>query len=238
MKFAVIGDIHGNVYALESVLKDIYIKEVDFIISTGDLVGYFPNPNEVIALMKEFNVLVVQGNHDKYIGESDKITDEQLASMSEEERMCKSSSTFINWVLTDENRKYLKNLPKNLKLSLDNKEMIVVHGSPFDISEYMHDDDELLSSFASKIEQDIIISGHTHLPYVKNILNKTFINSGSVGKPKNGNPNSTYLLVSVEKDQINCEIQEVSYDFSQLVKDIKDNPLISDKLVDNITNGK
>ena len=67
MKFAVIGDIHSNKYALESVLEDIKERNVDFIISTGDLVGYLPYPNEVIDLLRRHSVLSVKGNHDEFI---------------------------------------------------------------------------------------------------------------------------------------------------------------------------
>lgn len=67
MRFAVIGDIHSNIYALESVIEDIREKKVDFIVSTGDLVGYLPFPNEVIELIRKERVVAIQGNHDQAI---------------------------------------------------------------------------------------------------------------------------------------------------------------------------
>ena len=76
MRFAVIGDIHGNKYALESVLKDIEDKDVDFIFSTGDLVGYMPYPNQVIDLIREHKICSVQGNHDRAIANGNKVGEE------------------------------------------------------------------------------------------------------------------------------------------------------------------
>jgi len=68
MHFAVIGDIHSNLYALNSVLYDIQNKDVDFILCAGDNVGYSPYPNEVIELLMGNKVVSIQGNYDKAIG--------------------------------------------------------------------------------------------------------------------------------------------------------------------------
>ncbi len=75
MRFAVIGDIHSNKFALDSVLNDIAERNVDFIVSTGDMVGYLPFPNEVIDMIRNNKVLVVKGNHDKHIAELDALQD-------------------------------------------------------------------------------------------------------------------------------------------------------------------
>lgn len=73
MRFAVIGDIHSNIYALESVVQDIKNRDIDFILCTGDMVGYAPFPNEVIDLIRKSNVLSIQGNYDKAIGNSESV---------------------------------------------------------------------------------------------------------------------------------------------------------------------
>ena len=105
MRMAVIGDIHGNMYALDCVLNDIQNKQVDIIVSTGDLVGYLPYPNEVIRRIREDRILVVQGNHDRAISTSDKLSLDQLKNMSLQDIQKDASKAYTNWCILDENRK-------------------------------------------------------------------------------------------------------------------------------------
>ena len=144
MKIAVIGDIHGNKYALLSVLEHIEKKDVDFIVSTGDLVGYMPYPNEVIDLIRKHKIIVVQGNHDKVIAESKKISLEEINNMTALEIQKNASATFTNWCISDENRKFLKNLSSKLILECRDKKIIIVHGSPMRVDEYLYENEDHL----------------------------------------------------------------------------------------------
>ncbi len=237
MRFAIIGDIHSNKFALESVLNDIKIKEVDFIVSTGDLVGYLPFPNEVIEMMRYNKVLVVQGNHDKRIGDSKCIDDNIINNMLEEEIQNKASLAFTNWIISDKNRKYLKNLPKMLKMSCGELEILIVHGSNREIDEYLYEDEEYLTNISKTLKEDILVCGHTHIPYYLQIDNKHFINVGSVGKPKHGDSRATYVIINIEDGKVENEIIKVSYDINNMVKAIKENNMISDKLIPMIEEG-
>ena len=237
MKLAIIGDIHGNIYALNSVLKHIQSKNVDFIVSTGDLVGYMPYPNEVINTLRESKVLVVQGNHDEYIGSAKKISTSEIEALSDEEIQKVASGKFTKWIITDENREYLRNLPKYLKLQVGNLKLIAVHGSPRNISEYMYEDEEILREIGELTEEDIIVSGHTHIPYCKKINDKTFINVGSVGKPKDKDSRSSYIILEVKDEEINCSIERVAYDIDKMINDIKNNRMISNSLINMLFEG-
>lgn len=237
MRFAVIGDIHSNKYALESVIADINDKDVDFIVSTGDLVGYLPFPNEVIELVRKNKIMVVQGNHDKFIGESTLVTHEDLENISDEDIQSNASSYFTNFTITDDNRKYLSNLPKNLTMDCDGLKIIIVHGSPRAIDEYLYEDEESLKSLLESIDEDVIICGHTHIPYHFNANKKHIINVGSVGKPKHGRPMSTYVIVEIINKKVHCEIIEVDYDLSKLKEAIEVNRMISNKLVNMLEQG-
>lgn len=237
MRFAVIGDIHSNKYALESVIADINDKDIDFIVSTGDLVGYLPFPNEVIELVRKNKIMVVQGNHDKFIGESTLVTQEDLENISDEDIQSNASSNFTNWNITDDNRKYLSNLPKNLTMDCDGLKIIIVHGSPRAIDEYLYEDDESLKSLLESIDKDVIICGHTHIPYHFNANKKHIINVGSVGKPKHGSPMSTYVIVEIINKKVSCEIVQVSYDLSKIIDSIKENRMISNKLINMLEQG-
>lgn len=238
MKFAVIGDIHGNKYALEAVLDDIFIKNVDFIISTGDLVGYFPFSNEVISMIRQNNIMVVKGNHDETIANGTKTNNNLLSQLSNDELAANASRLYINNTITDENRDFLKNLSSYFNLSCGEFNIKFVHGSPFKINEYLYEDDEILSSIADKTSENVIICGHTHLAYHKQVNDTHFINSGSVGKPKHGNSNASYVVVSITSNTLTTNIYEVSYDVSPLIEDIRANNMISNTLIASLLEGK
>lgn len=237
MRFAVIGDIHSNIFALEGVLKDIAAKNVDFIVSTGDLVGYLPFPNEVIEMIREYGILAVQGNHDKHISMHQKIQDAEIESMSDDEIQNSASAIFTSWKITEENKRYLKNLPEKLTLDCNGLKVLIVHGSPRRIDEYLYEETQNLSEVAQTVEEDIIVCGHTHIPYTMRVVDKQFINAGSVGKPKHGNSKSTYVVIEIADDTVHCEIVEVGYQLDGIVSAIKENRMISDKLISMLEQG-
>lgn len=237
MKFAVVGDIHGNQYALESVLEHIKHKDVDFILSTGDLVGYMPYPNEVIDMIRSHNIVTVQGNHDKAIANSKNISLIELNKMSLQDIQKNASAAYTNWCITDENRDYLNGLSTKLVLESGDKKIMIVHGSPFRIDEYLYEDEGHLAQLSEKITEDIIISGHTHIPYYRRINEKYFINAGSVGKPKHGDARSTYVILDIDSESVTCSIEKVEYDVASILQTIKENPMISNTLIEMLQQG-
>lgn len=227
MRFAVIGDIHSNIYALDSVFQSILKQNIDFVLSTGDLVGYFAYPNEVVDFVRQHRILSIQGNHDQVIGSSLPVNKTEV---SEESLRANASAGYTNMVLTDQNRSYLKALPTELKLSIQDFTIQLVHGSPRGISEYLYENSKELAEVSGSVAADIIICGHTHIPYYQQINNKHFINTGSVGKPKHGNPNATYSVVSIINNVVSSDIIQVPYDYEKLAKEIEDNGILSGEL--------
>ncbi len=234
MRFAVIGDIHGNIYALEAVYEDIKNKNIDFVISTGDLVGYMMYPNEVIEFLKKNKIASIQGNHDKFIAKGNKIQD--ISVFSQDEVQKNASEIYTNYVLKDENREFLRNLPEEIRIRKNNFNVLIVHGSPRKIDEYLYENGENLLEITKNFSENVIISGHTHIPYVKKVEDKYFINAGSVGKPKHGNPKSTYVIADLD-EEIKVTIEEVSYNYEKMVSDIEKNEYISQKLISMIREG-
>lgn len=236
MRFAVVGDIHSNVEALEAVLYDIDSRQADFILSTGDLVGYLPYPNEVIDLLRKRHILSIQGNYDRAIGNNDSICgcdytdDKQL-------ELAGLSMLYTNSVITEENRQYLKNLPQFVTLTIENMKVLVVHGSPRRINEYLFEDCAETTEVATQLAEDILICGHTHKPYHKTIDNKHIINSGSAGKPKHGNPNATYAIVTIEEEQVHVEILEVPYDYEKVAMAVENDELLPNEFADLLRKG-
>lgn len=225
MRFAVIGDIHSNICALESVMEDIKIKDVDFILCTGDMVGYAPFPNEGIDFIRKSNVLSIQGNYDKAIGNSEIVCGCDYKDVKQLE-MAGLSVLFTNMTVNEKNRTYLKELPTELRLKAGDLQILMVHGSHRRNNEYLFENSVEVNEVTKEIAEDILICGHTHKPYYKIVNGKHVINSGSAGKPKHGNPNATYVVVNVADKNVNVEIIEVPYDFEKTAKAIEENEML------------
>lgn len=215
MRFAVISDIHGNIDALDRVLADTADRDVDFILCTGDLVGYLPFPNEVVDRLRERKIPAIKGNHDKAVAQYKD----------------SGASSHSNRVITDANREYLAALPERIRIDGPEASFLLVHGSPRRIDEYMHDEGPLLKELAGSFEEDAVIFGHTHKPFHRAIEGKHFINAGSAGKPRHGSPAATYVVVEARHGHIRCETIEVAYDLDRIRQAILDEPDIDNKLV-------
>lgn len=214
MKIAVISDIHANIYALINSLENIDNEKVDTIICLGDLVGYGPHPNEVVSMIRRRHILCIKGNYDN------SVVDNEYSYIRET-----PINTFsLPWTVNElraENRFFLENLPSTLSLNINGKKLLFTHGSPDKINEYLFQDAENTSSIMNSLEEDMLICGHTHIPAIKEFSRKVYVNSGSVGKPKIGRPNSTYCILNITKqDGIQVQIKEVSYEYKRIIKDM------------------
>lgn len=215
MRLAVISDIHGNLYSLLRVLEDIDTQDVDSIICLGDLVGYGPHPNEVIAMIRKRNILCIKGNYDASVVDNDYTYIRQTVG----------NAFSLPWTVEElriSNSYYLSSLPIELKMDICGKKIRFVHGSPRSITEYLDDNNKELEDVMNGIEDDILVCAHTHLPGVKEIGEKLLINDGSVGKPKNGTPNATYVLIDLYNDATpKVKVRSVEYDVQKIVKDMQ-----------------
>lgn len=214
MKIAVISDIHSNIYALINLLEDIDNEKVDTIICLGDLVGYGPHPNEVISMIKRRHVLCIKGNYDS------SVVDNEFSYIRE----TSINSFSLPWTvneLREENRLFLESLPSSLSLEIAGKKLLFVHGSPNSINEYLTEDGDNTIKTMKSIDSDVLVCAHTHLPSIKDFNGKIYVNSGSVGKPKIGRPNSTYCILNISKnDGLKVQIKEITYEYKRIVKDM------------------
>lgn len=214
MKIAIISDIHSNLYALMSVLDDIDGENVSSIICLGDIVGYGCHPNETIAILRSREILCLKGSYDISVVDNDftYIKDHYINSFS------------LPWTyeeLRASNRFFLSSLPTSLTLNFEDKKIKFVHGSPDKIDEYLSEDNESINNIMKNLDEDALICGRTHIPYVKQYDSKLFVNAGSVGKPNNGSPDATYALLEIHKNQpIKAKIKSVKYEYSKIMKDM------------------
>lgn len=230
MKIAIFSDVHGNLEALKTVLNDIKSKNVDRVVCLGDLVGYGPFPNEVIDIVRNENILNIIGNYDTAVVNNDikYIQDNPL-----------NREFALSWSVkevSDANKKYLKRLPQDIIIVENGKVIKFVHGSTRAVNEYLLEDTKEAKEVMSELKEDVLVCGHTHLPYIKEYENKILINDGSVGKPKIGIPNITYIILNIE-DEVKAEIVEIPYNYEETVKAMEERKF-PQKLIDNIRYGK
>lgn len=222
MRFAVITDIHSNLYGLEAVLKDIAGRGIGQIYCAGDLVGYGPRPNEVIELLKNKKIPTIMGNYDDAIGNIRFI----CGCDYKDEKALKLGEASIAWTganTTPENKKWLSELPAEMNLFLEGLKIKIVHGSPRALNEYLYENtpDIYIEELLRESGVDVLICGHTHLPYVKKTSAGYIINAGSAGKPKHGNSNVTYVVLDLNEGQLNTEVIEVLYNYELTAREIE-----------------
>ncbi|MGL4911550.1 MAG: metallophosphoesterase family protein [Romboutsia sp.] len=233
MRIAIISDIHSNVYALNEVLLDIQNRNIDIIVCTGDIVGYATRPNEAIEILRKNKILTIMGNYDDAIGNNRLVCGCDYKNSSDAEK-AEASMRFTLQATSDENKAYLRDLPKELVLCFNDKKIRFVHGSTRLINEYLREDSKESKEVMQEIVEDILVCGHTHIPYYKYYGEKLLVNAGSVGKPKTNNPNANYVIIDIKTSNIidntssNIEVKiiEVNYDFEKIAKEIEENKVL------------
>lgn len=221
MKIAVISDIHSNIEALKAVLKDIDEKRVDTIVCAGDLIGYLPFPNEVIDLVRGRKIACVMGNYDDAIGNARMVCGCEYKN----ERARLNGERSLDWTrgcVTEENKSFLRGLSCAINLTINNCHVKIVHGSPNHLNEYLPEDtnEAYLKELLAQTNTDVLICGHTHIPYHKDLKNgKHVVNAGSVGKPKHGDPQAVYTVLDID-ETVDVKFYKVQYDFESAARAI------------------
>ena len=233
-RVAVITDIHGNMPALEAALARIEELEIETIYCGGDLVGYGPRPNEVCALIGERGIPTIYGNYDYAIARD--LEDCGCAYRDPHEREIGQLS--VDWTLvhTDEHSKrFMHDLPFDRRLDLAGKRVRLVHGSPRKVNEYLFEDKppQTFERIARLAEADVLVFGHTHKPWVDERSGVLFVNCGSVGKPKDGDPRGSFAVVTASEGGIDVTIERVEYDALSVAREMRQVGL-PDELADGL----
>jgi predicted phosphodiesterase len=214
--YAVISDVHANLEALETVLEEIEKEEVDQILFLGDAVGYGPNPNECVELLRRKSAVMIAGNHDR-----------AAAGMDSYDQFNLYAKTAIEWTmksLSKENLRFLQGL--SLTEAIEKDDIFLVHGTPKEPEMWHY----LISEYTAALnlayfEEKICFVGHSHQPFIiessyRDIISTHYnsrqlrnesryiVNAGSVGQPRDGNPDASYIVF--RKDRL--QIKRVPYD--------------------------
>lgn len=227
MRTAILSDIHGNATALEAVLKDIDSCTIDMVLSLGDNIGYGPEPEKVINILRSKKIPSVTGNHELGVTQPDFLPlFNPVAKKSIEMTIDMLSENCINYI-----KKFPNAIVKN--------DIRIVHGFPPDsATKYLFElsDEEIKDSLSLMVERYCFI-GHTHdleililekgtltrRPLVKGVFplnpeNKYLINSGSVGQPRDGNSQAKYVIWDSATNELS--VRYITYNISDTVKKI------------------
>jgi putative phosphoesterase len=221
VRAAVITDIHGNLPALEAALARIDEIGVDALYCGGDLVGYGPSPNEVCALIEDRGIPTIYGNYDYAIARD--LEDCGCAYVTPHDREIGQRS--VDWTLahTDARSKaFMAALPFDLRFAMGPVRVRLVHGSPRRVNEYLFEDKpaRLYERLAAQAEADVLVFGHTHRPWVHGYGGVLFVNCGSVGKPKDGDPRAAFAILELAGDAVEVTIERVDYDAEAVAREV------------------
>jgi len=226
MRIAVFSDVHSNLPALEAVLADVAAAGVNDRYCLGDVVGYGPWPNETLELLQREDIPIVMGNYDDGTGYD---RDECGCAYKDPTEKALGDRSF-EWTkeqTSNANKAWLRSLAPEIRFEQDGHRFVLVHGSPRKINEYLFEDkpDSTFERIACGAEADVIVCGHTHRPYVKDAGRARFINDGSAGKPKDGDPRACWALIETSRDAVTVEFRRVEYDVERAARAILDSEL-------------
>jgi putative phosphoesterase len=222
-RIAIFSDLHGNSAATEAVLAAIDAEAPDAIYNLGDLVGYGAKPNETISLIRERGIPTIMGNYDDGVG-FDRDDCGCAYKNKDEEARGQQSLVWTRAETTEENKAYLRTLLPEIRFEAEGKRFRLVHGSPRRMNEYLFEDRDprSLVRIAQGADADVLVFGHTHMPWVRTIEGVLFVNTGSVGKPKDGDPRAAWALLTVAAGKpVQVEIRRVPYDVASMAAAIR-----------------
>jgi predicted phosphodiesterase len=238
VRYALISDIHANLPALDAVLADIERQaDADAVYHLGDLVGYAPWPNEVVQRLSEAGIAGIAGNYDSTVATDYK----HCGCRYEDSRQEELSHVSYAWTranVSPETKALLGRLPFRIDLRplgghVAGPLVVLVHGTPINNVTYWTED--RTDEFCAKMAQaagarsgDVIAFGHTHRPWTRVVGGVQFVNTGSVGRPKDGDWRAGYVHLDVGEPGVRVEFRRVVYDVGRAARAIEASALPDD----------
>jgi putative phosphoesterase len=218
---AVITDIHANLPALEAALERIAELGIERICCGGDLVGYGPHPDEVCALIAERAIPTIYGNYDYAIARD--LQDCGCAYITQHDRQLGQRS--VIWTLEHTgaaSKDFMRELPFDLRFRVGRTGVHLVHGSPRKVNEYLFEDKpaSLYERLAAAERDPVLVFGHTHKPWAHSYGGVQFVNCGSVGKPKDGDPRGAFAILTASESGVEVTIERVAYDAEAVAREV------------------
>lgn len=234
LRYAFMSDIHANLPALEATLTDIDQRGVDAVYHLGDLVGYAPWADEVVSLIRERRIAGVAGNYDSTVA----MDYHHCGCKYEDARQEELSHVSFDWTrrhVSVATKHFLAELPFRLDIRpegghISRPTLFLFHGAPTLNTLYWTEDrpDDFclkMARQAGAVEGDLLAFGHTHRPWHREIGGIHFVNAGSVGRPKDGDPRAAYVIVRFQANTWAVEVVRVDYDIHRAGEGIRSSGL-------------
>jgi predicted phosphodiesterase len=230
MRYALISDIHANLEALEAVLADIDRRDVTAVYHAGDLVGYSSSPNAVVDVLRARAIAGIAGNYDSTVA-TDYAHCGCRSESPRQEELAHLSYAYTRATCTPETKRWLGGLPFSLDLRplgghVAGPRLVIVHGTPTLNTLYWTEDrpDDFCLKMAAVVglkAGDVIAFGHTHKPWHRVVEGIHFVNTGSVGRPKDGDWRAGYVLLDLGHGEPRVELVRVPYDVEATIAGVR-----------------
>jgi predicted phosphodiesterase len=239
-RLALLGGTYNNYLALAAALRDATDRGVDAIYCLGDLGAFGPHPDRVFPLLEQYNVQCLQGNYDHSIGhELDDCRcgytdprDNHFAQISYDYTLAHTSA---------DHRRYLRNLPPEIRLEIAGRRLLLCHGSPRRTNEFLWESTtstHFLEWLLTEYQADVVAATHTGLKWQRAVApDRLYVNVGVLGRPENdGRSDVWYTLLHVKNRQVRAEFVPVAYDFRRLAREMREERL-PEEFVETIVSG-
>lgn len=222
MKLGILGDIHGNLAALEAAHDALLAQGAERVFHLGDLGGYAPYVNEVVGYLRQRGVQGVQGNYDYNVAADaphcgcryDNPAQAEIAQRSFDWTKANASGATME---------FMRSLPRSIKLEAHGRIIEVFHATPHKNNIYWRQDrtDKFFLEMAAHTEATVLVYGHTHVAYRRDMGGRVFINAGSVGKPKDGDPRACAALLEIDAENVASRFLRIAYDIEATARGIE-----------------
>lgn len=221
MRIAFFSDIHANFTALCAAITSAKKHKAAQIYFAGDAIGNGPHPVEVIRLLKEEKIVAIAGNIDRKIIEYIKKGKKTKKLLKDKK---KSNLGWTIKQLGEDEVAWLMSLPPEIETEIEGVKFLITHGSPLSDEDYIYPS-ITTNGINTKLQgrkPNVLVCGHSHIPFVKVVGdNIRIINCGSVGKPIDGDPRGSFVVIEFDKDKFHAEIARFSYKTENIAKDIE-----------------
>jgi diadenosine tetraphosphatase ApaH/serine/threonine PP2A family protein phosphatase len=240
-RVAVFGGVYSNHLSLQAVLDDAIAQGVDAIFCLGDIGGFGPHPNRAADLLRQSQVLCIQGNYDDSVGNA--LPDCQCGySDPRDNHFARISYEYTLRNTSEENRAWMRTLPKQRRIQVGDREVLLAHGSPRRVNEFLWESmtptsfiDRMLKEQGADLAM-VTHSGIAWQRYVEDRPGRGLVNVGAIGRPSNnGKLSVSYALLDAAHPE-RAEFRRVSYDHEELARQMREEGL-PEEFVETILSG-
>lgn len=213
MRIAVLSDIHGNLAALQAVLEQAKKNRIDHYFILGDLVGYYYDNKSIIDIIRDIPASIIMGNHELLFLQC---LENKVALLDYKKKYGSSFEIALN-EFDDDHIDWIRKLPEQQVISVDKKLVLLCHGSPWSVDQYIYPDSApSIFNRLNKSNADIILLGHTHYPLYKELANKKLVvNPGSVGQARDKGGYASWCIYDAFSGKF--QFQRTPYDVSNIL---------------------